>query len=184
MSEHQLILQYKETKNQRYLGQLYDPYMTLIYGTCLKYLKSTALAEDAVMDIYESLISKVLKYDIDNFRSWIYRISVNHCLEIIRKDKRHHSKKSDAELMYTKQIFHPDDVQKEKDISIMEACIDTLQVRQKECIQQFYLHKKSYKDIADILSLSYQEVRSAIQNGRRQIKLCMTKSSAKNQLNG
>jgi len=118
------------------LSQLYKPYMTLIYGTCLK------------------------------------------CLEQLRSSKRTRDRKNDAELMYSEQIFHPDDVNTESNLQIMEGCISTLNDLQKECIDLFYYQKQSYKDIADKLSLNYTKVRSAIQNGRRNISRCMSLKKA------
>ena len=130
------------------------------------------------MDIYISLKDKVLKYEINNFSAWVYRISVNHCLEQLRKNKRFGDRKNEAELMYSAEIFHPNDVNKEKDLQIMEACMLTLGDTQRQCVKHFYYEKKSYQDIAALLSMSYAQVRSAIQNGRRNIKNCMISKKA------
>ena len=178
MTETELIERYKRSQDQQYLSDLYRPYMTLIYGTSLKYLKNKAQAEDAVMDIYVSLKDKVAKHKIDNFRAWIYRLSVNHCLEKLRKENRFRERKNDAEHMYSSTVFHPNDVNKEKDLQVMEACILELNDAQRQCVKEFYYNKKSYNDIAEQLSMSYTQVRSAIQNGRRNIKNCMTSKMA------
>ncbi len=178
MTEAENIEKYRQSQDQKYLSDLYRPYMTLIYGTCLKYLQETTLAEDAVIDIYLSLKDKVLKYEINNFSAWVYRISVNHCLEKLRKDKRFAERKNDAERMYSAEIFHPNDVNKEEDLQIMEACMLTLSDTQQQCVKYFYYEKKSYQEIATQLSISYAQVRSAIQNGRRNIKNCMTSKKA------
>lgn len=151
--------------------------MTLIYGTCLKYLKNSTQAEDAVMDIYVSLTNKVLNHEINNFRAWVYRLSVNHCLEELRKTKRTRERKNEAEFMYSEQILHPDDVNTESNLQIMEECISSLNDLQKQCVNLFYYKKQSYKDIASELSMNYTKVRSAIQNGRRNIKKCMSLKS-------
>ena len=152
--------------------------MTLIYGTCLKYLKDKTLADDAVMDIYILLKDKIVKHDINSFRAWIYRLTVNHCFEILRKEKRFVDRQSEAERMYSTEIFHPNDVNKEKDLQMMEACMMELSAAQRQCVKHFYYDKKSYNDIAQRLSMSYTQVRSAIQNGRRNIKNCMTSKKA------
>jgi RNA polymerase sigma-70 factor (ECF subfamily) len=178
LTEAEYIANYRRSQDQSYLSDLYRPYMTLIYGTCLKYLQDVGLAEDAVMDIYIGLKDKVLKHEINNFSAWVYRISVNHCLEQLRTDKRYADRKNEAEDMYSAEIFHPNDVDKEKDLQIMEACMLTLSDTQLQCVKHFYYEKKSYQDIAGMLSMSYTQVRSAIQNGRRNIKNCMTTKMA------
>ncbi len=178
MTEAENIAHYKRTGDQKYLSDLYRPYMTLIYGTCLKYLKNPAQAEDAVMDIYIALKDKVVRHDINNFSAWIYRISVNHCLEKLRTEKRFGDRKNEAELMYSSEMFHPNDVNKEEDLQIMEACMLALSDTQQQCVKCFYYEKKSYQEIAAQLSISYAQVRSAIQNGRRNIKNCMISKKA------
>jgi len=178
LTEAEYIANYRQSRDQSYLSDLYKPYMTLVYGTCLKYLQDRGLAEDAVMDIYVSLKDKVLRYEINNFSAWVYRISVNHCLEQLRKDKRFGDRKNDAERMYSAEIFHPNDVNKEEDLQIMEACMLTLSDTQQQCVKYFYYEKKSYQEIAVQLSIGYAKVRSAIQNGRRNIKNCMTSKKA------
>jgi len=147
LTEAEYIANYRQSRDQSYLSDLYKPYMTLVYGTCLKYLQDRGLAEDAVMDIYVSLKDKVLRYEINNFSAWVYRISVNHCLEQLRKDKRFGDRKNDAERMYSAEIFHPNDVNKEEDLQIMEACMLTLSDTQQQCVKYFYYEKKATKKL-------------------------------------
>jgi RNA polymerase sigma factor (sigma-70 family) len=174
-NDSELVLQYKQTESMETLGDLYSRYMDLLYGVCLKYLKEPAEAQDAVIHIFEELVTKVKKYDIENFKGWLYQLAKNHCLMKLRS-KKTQPVNVDADLMHLQENMHLDDViQKETNLIVMEHCIEQLPTEQKAAIQLFYLQEKCYKEIAETTALDINKVRSFIQNGRRNLKICMDK---------
>lgn len=173
MEDKELIEKYRATEDQSYLAELYGRYMTQVYGSCMTYYKNTADAEDAVMDIYEKLSKKMLTSDIKYFKSWLYTVTRNHCLEKLRKTNTHEPKKSEAELMYYDDLLHLDSVEKETELTDLEQCLEGLIEKQKQCVTLFYYEKKSYAEISNDLQLGVGQVRSRIQNGRRNLKNCM-----------
>ena len=179
MEDHDLIKQYKETKDLKILADLYKPYMTLIYGSCLKYLKNQTEAEDAVMDIYEKLSKKILTSDIQSFNAWIYMVTRNHCFEVLRQKGRRNDKEKDAAIMYSSTVFHPDTDRNEAAIEVLRQCLEQLEDFQKSCVEMFYYKKLSYIEISEQLDVSYNQVRSRIQNGRRNLKVCMDNNKSK-----
>lgn len=159
------------------LGELYQRYMDLVYGVCLKYFKEPEASKDAVMLIFEELVKKVLKYEIDNFKPWLYQVAKNHCLMKLRSQKTipHFI---EADVVHLADNVHLDDVmQKETSLNHMQHCIEQLPVEQKQAIELFYLKEQCYKDIAIATALDINKVRSFIQNGRRNLKICMDKLS-------
>jgi RNA polymerase sigma factor (sigma-70 family) len=176
-SDSELVQQYKDTSNMDTLGDLYGRYMDLLYGVCLKYFKEPDEAQDAVIHIFEELVTKVKKYEIDNFKGWLYQLAKNHCLMKLRSRKSQ-PVNVDADLMHLQENMHLDDVmQKETNLIVMEHCIEQLPTEQKMAIQLFYLQEKCYKEIADTTALDINKVRSFIQNGRRNLKICMDKTA-------
>jgi RNA polymerase sigma factor (sigma-70 family) len=176
-SDSELVQQYKDTSNMDTLGDLYGRYMDLLYGVCLKYFKEPDEAQDAVIHIFEELVTKVKKYEIDNFKGWLYQLAKNHCLMKLRSRKSQ-PVNVDADLMHLQENMHLDDVmQKETNLIVMEHCIEQLPSEQKTAIQLFYLQEKCYKEIADTTALDINKVRSFIQNGRRNLKICMDKTA-------
>lgn len=173
ISEQELIAQYKATKDQKWLGKLFTPYSSLLYGTCLKYLKNTAEAQDAVMDIYEKVSVKLLTHTVNEFRPWLYVVSKNYCFEKLRKSTRVREKENKANDVYSETVFHPDSVSKEATFVKMEECMQKLTKEQNQCIEAFYYKSMTYEKIGTQLNLSYNQVRSYIQNGRRKLKLCI-----------
>lgn len=172
-----LVKQYKSGGDINVLGELYSRYMELVYGVCLKYFKEPEEAKDAVINIFEELVTKLKKYDVMNFKSWLYQLAKNHCLMKIRSGK---SKPIvvDIDIMHLRENNHPENVsEKEEQLNGMENCIEKLPVEQKHAIQLFYLQEKCYKEIADLTETDINKVRSFIQNGRRNLKICMEKQA-------
>ena len=157
------------------LGELYQRYMELVYGVCLKYFKNADDSKDAVMNICEELVVKLRKYEVENFKGWLFQVARNFCLMKIRKDK---SKPYavDADLVQLEQESHLDEVmEKETHLNSMHDCIKQLVAEQQQMITLFYLKETCYKEIAETTGVDISLVRSYIQNGRRNLKICMEK---------
>lgn len=176
-SDHELVQLYKAAGNIDTLGELYQRYMELVYGVCLKYMKDPEEAKDCVINIFEELVTKVKKYDIDSFKPWLYQLAKNHCLMKLRS-KKGRPVNIDIDVVHLQENIHLDDVmEKELRLSTMESCIEQLPGDQKQAIQMFYLEEKCYKEIAEKTGTDINKVRSFIQNGRRNLKICMEKQA-------
>ena len=184
LSDEQLCVKYRDTGDQAVLGKLYARYLELLYGLCLQYLKDAGRAEDATMDIYEQLVTKVRHHEIAKFRPWLYRLARNHCLMLLRKTSS--SLAMSSQSVGEQHIAHLDDVQladlshhlddahqRENQLQALNTCQEQLSAAQATCIRRFYLEGESYQELATSLGWTLNKVRSAIQNGRRNLKLCM-----------
>lgn len=181
LDDQSLIKQYKSTKDMDVLGLLYQRYLHLVYGVALKYLKSRDEAQDATMQIFEQLVDKVIKHDIDNFKSWLHVLTRNHCLMQLRSTKSkvlQHSVDISSIHMENEQLLHHDDKESklEEQITKLERCIQKLKSEQKQCVELFYLEQKSYKEIEERTELPLKKVKSYIQNGKRNLKICIESS--------
>ena len=181
-SDNELITEYKTTKNNVFVGILYKRYSHLVLGLSLKYLKDEDEAKDAVMQVFEKLLSDLLKFNIEYFKSWLYTFSKNHCLMIIRTKQSKLKKEIDIQIhadsfMETESSLHPNSAaEKEKQYTQLEKAIEELSLDQKKCIELFYLKEKSYNEIVEITGYSMNEVKSFIQNGKRNLKLKLEKN--------
>ncbi|HRD81774.1 MAG TPA: sigma-70 family RNA polymerase sigma factor [Saprospiraceae bacterium] len=175
-SDEELLQRYCRKGDMEALGLVYQRYMELVYGVCLKYLQNEAEAEDAVMTIFEEVAAKAPKSEVREFRPWLYVLAKNHCLMALRKAGRHFLQSSDPALMQSDAFWHPDmEGDEEAVLARLQKCMEQLTAQQKRCIDLFYLQGKSYKDIADEDGEELGKVRSHIQNGRRNLKNCMEK---------
>jgi RNA polymerase sigma factor (sigma-70 family) len=177
-SDLELVEAYKASGSLETLAALYQRYMDLVYGVCLKYFKDPEAARDAVMQIFEELVQKLYKYDIGNFKSWLYTLAKNYCLMQLRTPKTLKTVQLDPSIMQSEQETHLNGVlQKEQDFKRMEKCLQTLSTEQKETVELFYLKEKCYKEISEITGKDWNKIRSLIQNGRRNLKICMDKET-------
>lgn len=175
--DKQLVDAYKQSGDLAVLGQLYQRYMELVYGVCLKYLKDPEPAKDAVMQIFEELVIKLKKHEVDNFRGWLHQVAKNHCLMQLRTPKNLKTVELKTELVQSGENVHLNGVlEKEENFKKLEYCIGTLSNDQQMAIRLFYLEEKCYNEIVEITGMEWNQVRSFIQNGRRNLKLCMEKN--------
>src|SRR5690606_23884258 len=175
MDEKELLQYYKNKGDLAALGKLYAPYMSLLYGVCYKYLQDPDQSQDAVMDIFDELIEKLRVHEVSNFKSWLYVYARNYCLMQLRKGKQMQKVAIEETIFESeKQLASQDPAQwQEHDFENLDKCIAELNRHQQDCIRMFYLQKMCYNDIAEKLGLDNNQVKSNIQNGRRNLKICM-----------
>ncbi|MCK8491477.1 MULTISPECIES: RNA polymerase sigma factor [Spirosoma] len=186
-TDAEYISAYRATGNLAVLGELYERHMELVYAVCYNYLRDEEEAKDAVMQLFEQLVSDLRKHDVQQFQSWLHSVARNYCLMQLRKKQA--SPKavqltglaSDAETDdYVNTALIADELDNrtldlEEDLTRMEACLQTLPTEQRSCLTLFYLNQKSYAEVADITGFDLKQVKSYLQNGRRMLKLCMSK---------
>jgi RNA polymerase sigma factor (sigma-70 family) len=173
-----LIADYKNSGNLEVLGTLYNRYMHLVFGVCLNYLKDEELSKDAVMQIFEELVVKLRLHEVQNFKSWLHVLTRNHCLMALRKASKNNTVSIDDTFVENTEFVHLDvDDTKEQKLTVMEKCMETLPEEQRKSVDLFYLQEKCYKEVADITGYDMLKVKSYIQNGKRNLKICIEKNS-------
>ena len=174
LTDLELVNLYQQQHQQETLAQLFLRYYELVYGTCVKYLTDQEAAKDATMNIYHELLEKVKNHSIENFKSWLYVVTKNHCLQILRKQKKMPLVEFKAEYMQSEDFSHLDTVfEKERQLQTLEYCMNQLSSEQKQTVHLFYIENKCYNEICNSTGLEWNKVRSLIQNGRRNLKICM-----------
>ncbi len=172
--DDELLQKFYAGHDNKWLGILLPRYTLLLLGVCMKYLKNEEDAKDCVQQVFLKVIGELHKYKVDYFKSWIYMIAKNHCLMKLR-DKG----KTPVEL--NEQITKaPDEavdklslIEKDMLLTKMQKCLGDLNKEQQQCVTLFYLQKKSYSEITDITGFTIMQVKSYIQNGKRNLKLMM-----------
>jgi len=175
-SDAELLQGYRQGGDIQLLGQLYHRYMDLVYGVCLKYLKDSENAKDSTLAIFEELVGKLKKHEVTHFKSWLYQLTKNHCLMRLRSGRRFSKVAVDVELVQKEEIQHPENgMEKELQFGQLDQCLEQLSPEQRQAVALFYLQGKSYREIEVIAGWDSNTVRSYIQNGRRNLKICMEK---------
>lgn len=177
LTDEELIQLYKKSEELAIVGELYNRYTALVYGVCLKYLKNRDESQDAVMQIFEKLMVSLKDHDVVVFKSWLYVTSRNHCLMQLRSRKGKNFEELSPFLMENGSNVHPEQgLEIEANLSQLEKCIQQLVHEQKQCVRLFYLEQKCYKEITESTGFDLNKVKSYIQNGKRNLKICMEKN--------
>jgi RNA polymerase sigma-70 factor (ECF subfamily) len=175
----ELVAQYKQTGDTKFVGELFQRYTHLIFGVCMKYLKDEDEAQDAGMQIFEKLLTDLKKHDIQQFKGWLHMVCKNYCLMQLRagasKMKRTRELQKDMiSLMESPQDMHLTvENTKEIHLTFMEECLQGLNNEQKICVELFFLQEKSYQEVTEVTNYSMNNVKSYIQNGKRNLKNCV-----------
>ena len=175
-SDEELLKQYKQSGNKELFADLFKKHVSVVYGTCLFYLQDKDEAQDATMQLFEKLMLDINNREIDNFKGWLSFVVRNHCISLIRKNK---SASKNIQSYYEFEYENPSYEEEEKINSIsddvllenMKSCLPKLKENQRICVELFYLKNKSYQDIANETPFSLNEIKSYIQNGKRNLKL-------------
>ena len=176
-ADDEALASYRQSGDLAILGSLYEKYMHLVYGVCLKYLKDEELSKDAVMQIFEELVQKAQKHEVKQFKSWLYVLSRNFCLLQLRTGKKMPTESFEDVMESVVELYHDsDNADTEDELAALERCKQKLPKAQKTSIELFFTEEKCYKEIADETGYTLNEVKSYIQNGKRNLKICIEKN--------
>ncbi len=182
-SDKELIAAFKISGDINQLSTLYQRYMDLVFGVCLKYFKDAERSKDAVMDIFDELNTKLKLHEVENFKGWLHVLARNYCLMQLRSPRNLKTTEFSPGFMYSEQHSHlnGEALEKEENFKKLEQCINALPDEQRESVKLFYLESKCYNEIAEITGYDWNKVRSYIQNGKRNLKICLEAKQVKMQ---
>ena len=173
IGDSEILQRYYNENDNEWLGILLQRYTMLLLGVCMKYLKNEEDAKDSVQQVFLKVINDLPKYKVEYFKSWLYMVAKNHCLMRLRD-------KGKLPVEINEQILAaPDEpgnyaaIEKEYQLTTMEQALELLNDEQKVCVRLFYLQKQTYQQIAGSTGFSTMQVKSHIQNGKRNLKIQM-----------
>lgn len=176
ISDEELVQRYRNSHETAYIGELYQRYTHLVFGVCMKYFRNEAEAEDATMQIFEKLINDLKKHHITAFKPWLHIVVKNHCMMHFRKETSQGKKMADLKYEAKGSVENPEEshleeaLEKEYILQHLHEGIETLKDEQRTCVELFYLKDQSYVQISEATGYSLNEVKSYIQNGKRNLK--------------
>ncbi len=183
ITDAELLNYYTSDSNSEWMGILLERYTLLLLGVCMKYLKNEEEAKDCVQQIFLKVLNEAGKYKIDYFKSWLYMVAKNHCLMRLRDVQGRNTKEINEQVYIAAEDADKSEFnQNEKTYSLLEEAMGELNEEQKLCVTLFYLQKKSYQQIAGLTSYNLLQVKSYIQNGKRNLKLLLEKKMKENGL--
>lgn len=173
ISDNELLDYFSADGNAEWIGILLQRYTLLLLGVCMKYLKDETEARDCVQQIFLKVLTEAPKYKIEYFKSWLYMVAKNHCLMRLRNK----GAKAAKELQESHATHTETDRQQiqetETTYELLEEAITELNGEQRKCVLLFYLRKQSYQQIAEQTGYTPMQVKSYIQNGKRNLKIIL-----------
>lgn len=182
ISDNQLIVLYKKSKDRTIVGELFKRYTQFVFLVSVKYLKDEDESKDNVMTVFEKLFDDLLVHEISNFKSWLYRVTQNQCLMHLRKEQsglknlQQYKKDSEGFMEFEPDLHLNENKKNNQAIETIQDAVNQLNKEQGECVKLFYLEGKSYVEISEITNYSLNNVKSYIQNGKRNLKIILTKA--------
>lgn len=172
--EAERLAEYRRNGDVALLGALYEPYMDMVFGICFKYLREEEECKDAVMQIFEKLVSDLKQHEVANFKSWLHSVARNHCLMKLRVSRVAIGQGSQDDQIQELEAVSNDEVfTLDGQLDVLDGCLQKLVDEQRISIELFYLQNKCYRDIAGETGFEIGKVKSYIQNGKRNLKICM-----------
>lgn len=177
ITDAELLEQFNKDHNNEWLGILLQRYTLLLLGVCMKYLKNEEEAKDSVQQVFLKVIQELHKYKVEYFKSWLYMVAKNHCLMKLRERQgkitleitdRFTAKQEDETDLQSL-------VQNDHTLELMAVALKELNPEQQQCVTLFYLQKKSYHEVSNATGYNLLQVKSYIQNGKRNLKILIEK---------
>jgi RNA polymerase sigma factor (sigma-70 family) len=179
LTEAQRLSAYRQTDDVGLVGEVYAPYMEMVFGICYKYLRDEDDSKDAVMQIFEKLVQDLRIHEVGNFKSWLHSVARNHCLMQLRSKRVFVGSEeiNEENTTWDLQTNESEDIFKlDHQLNSLGKCMQSLVSEQRVSIQLFYVEEKCYRDICNETGFDFNKVKSYIQNGKRNLKICMDKN--------
>ena len=172
IDDKELLKNFYADHNNEWLGILLQRYTLLLLGVSMKYLKNEEQAKDCVQQVFLKVIQELHKYKVDYFKSWLYMVAKNHCLQILRERKGLHTVAINDQLMGRTEDRESIQtlLENEQNLNWLAESIAELNNEQQQCVTLFYLQKKSYREVSEATGFTLLQVKSYIQNGKRNLK--------------
>jgi RNA polymerase sigma factor (sigma-70 family) len=175
ISDQELLDQFYQDHDNKWLGILLQRYTLLLFGVCMKYLKNEQESRDGVQQVFLKVITELQKYRVSYFKSWIYMVARNYCLMRLREAGRKVVEIDDRVFLPAEETKIHAHLEKETLLEAMQESLGELSEEQKQCLTLFYLEKKSYQEVAERTHFTMMQVKSHIQNGKRNLRLLLDK---------
>lgn len=176
ITDAELLERFYADRDPEWVGILLERYTLLLLGVCMKYLKDETEARDCVQQILLKVLTEVSKYRIDYFKSWLYMVAKNHCLMRLR-EKGQKGVQELREEMEGSVVDQPagETLFDDGVYDHLEEALQELGPEQRQCVILFYLKKNSYQQVAEKTGYSLLQVKSYIQNGKRNLRILLEK---------
>jgi RNA polymerase sigma-70 factor (ECF subfamily) len=177
LSDEELLFSHKTSGKSIYWEELFIRYLPLLYGVCLKYLNDVRIAEDAITKLFDDLLKKIASYEIDIFRTWIYDVAKNHCLQMLQEKDYFIDIDTDDSAFEFDELMLFAGGDEEDQTALLVKCLNKLPEEQRVTLIDFFVDELSFAEIVDKTGYTLAHVKNYIRKGKRNLKLYMEKNT-------
>jgi RNA polymerase sigma-70 factor, ECF subfamily len=145
--------------------ELFDSYNKDVYRTCYYMLRNAQDAEDLCHDVFVTVFRQEWR-SVQHTRAWIMRITMNHCLNFLKRNQTRQEKRSQVQWIHeqtTASVKSVDTMVLEKiDTEKLEELLKQLPDKLMAVVTLRYIGELSMKEIAEILKIPVGTVKSRI----------------------
>ena len=175
MNEEYNLIQAARNGDQAAFGELVQQYQKRVFALAVRMCPTPELAEEAAQEAFLAAWQGLPFFRGDSaFATWLYRLTSNACVDLLRKENRHQGPSLDDESV-SAEVPDPTPtpekaVEQQELRRQIEAGLQTLSPEHREVLILREIQQLSYDEIADVLSLDLGTVKSRINRGRRQLR--------------
>ena len=168
MTDTEAIQLYLQTQDASYFDVLYNKYGNKVYAKCISLLGQEAAAKDAMQDIFIKIFLNLSKFgERSKFSTWVYSITYNYCIDLIRKNKKVKNLFSD-EMERQEDIIEevPDEALLQMKVGLLKKVLETLPLGDKTILLMKYQDELQIKEIANILGKTESAIKMRIKRAK------------------
>lgn len=176
MNDAQIIELIKKGQIEVY-SDLVHQYHKRVMGYCFSMLSNRTDAEEAAQDIFVKAYQNLDKFKGDSsFSTWLYRITANHCLDILRKRNRRKNVSLDSlveqEGAQVQKLFAtPSSADRQmENAQLAHKILSTLSEDQRQILTMREAEGLEYQEIAQTLGCSLDAVKGRLARARKQLQ--------------
>lgn len=182
-----LVLAFQLEKKEHYFDELFDRYHALVYKICLGFTANREESKELTLDIFLHVYKQIQGLEVKQFEAWLYTLAKNICLDFLRKqykakkneEKWWKSEKNAQNFMENhafRRLIYERELEKDR---FFQQALLSLPENQRRCIELFFLHGYSYKEVGQKTNLKENEVKSYLQNGKRRMTVWVNAQQSK-----
>lgn len=163
--------------DQDAFAEIVDLYKNYVFAIILNFIKDYNEVENVAQEVFLQIYLSLPNYKADNFKGWIGRITSNKSIDWIRKKKSKFREEvlDDSESLTDNPKFShretPEEIllEKEKREAVSKLCKSVPPIYE-DVIIKFYLHGKSYDEIAEEEGVTVKTIASRLYRGRNMLR--------------
>lgn len=179
LPDDELLRLFVEEAIEAAMEEIFNRYSHLVYGLCMSIVRDGEIARDLVITVFEKLLKSVAGSGVRNLKSWLLVVARNECYLYFRKTKHKTISLDSDEVNFasveglTVEEATADPLEKERMLDQVVAGLDMLSLEQNICLNMLYLQGKTYQEICESTGYTFGQVKSYVQNGKRNLKIIL-----------